>query len=477
MRPLFKPVLGCARWNGSNWEAWAPDYGANGSLSIDKYDRPHISYSYPYSVLIGNVSVPRSDLKYAYWNGQSWQIQTIEYGGKIGTENSLALDSQMRPHIAYRDFGVESGKLKYASWNGSEWQIQVVDNQVDAGKDPSLALDSVDRPCISYAGGDYSLKYASHNGTTWQIQTVETSVVQYSLPNSLALDQDDRPHISYYDNGRSILKYAVWNGSGWQVEIVDASNSPGLSNSLALDNENSPHISYYEGISGDLKYATVDVAMEDWDGDGWANDYDNCPNVPNADQADRDDDGVGDVCDNCPDISNPDQADGDGDGVGDVCQPLAPVADAGLDQTISVADIVQFDAINEDGNGDGFGSYDSDGSITYYGWDIDGDGTDDLTGANPTYQFTAMGTYPVFLTVQDDSGLTAEDQMIVNVVSGCVLSGDLDVDGDVDIDDYRILKQNYGSTIAGNVADIDDDGDVDIDDYRILKQNYGKTCP
>jgi hypothetical protein len=133
---------------------------------------------------------------------------------------------------------------------------------------------------------------------------------------------------------------------------------------------------------------------------------------------DRDGDGIADACDNCPDTPNPAQVDSDGDGVGDACQQYAPVADAGFDQTVSDGDTVQFDALNEDGNSDGHGapeSYDPDGSIVYYGWDVDEDGTDDLTGPNPTHVFPVPGIYTVTLTVQDDSGLLDDDQMVVTV--------------------------------------------------------------
>ncbi len=44
---------------------------------------------------------------------------------------------------------------------------------------------------------------------------------------------------------------------------------------------------------------------DDLDGDGHTNDADNCPLVPNSDQADGDEDQKGDVCDPCPGIANP----------------------------------------------------------------------------------------------------------------------------------------------------------------------------
>ena len=51
--------------------------------------------------------------------------------------------------------------------------------------------------------------------------------------------------------------------------------------------------------------------------------------------------------------------------------------------------------------------------------------------------------------------------------------GDTDSDGDVDIFDYNILIENFGSTTCGNVADLNSDCNVDIFDYNILLQNFG----
>ena len=72
--------------------------------------------------------------------------------------------------------------------------------------------------------------------------------------------------------------------------------------------------------------------VTDTDGDGVADDKDNCPKDKNKDQLDTDGDGKGDVCDgdddgdgvadaadNCPLVENPEQADLDGDTVGDAC--------------------------------------------------------------------------------------------------------------------------------------------------------------
>ncbi|NLF30989.1 MAG: formylglycine-generating enzyme family protein [Planctomycetes bacterium] len=55
--------------------------------------------------------------------------------------------------------------------------------------------------------------------------------------------------------------------------------------------------------------------------------------------------------------------------------------------------------------------------------------------------------------------------------------GDADADADVDLDDFVILKTNFGTTAGATWAmgDFDGDGDVSLDDFVILKNNFGAT--
>jgi len=111
---------------------------------------------------------------------------------------------------------------------------------------------------------------------------------------------------------------------------------------------------------------------------------------------------------------------------------VAPVADAGTDQTAVEQDVVQFD---------GTGSYDPnpDDTLTY-SWDFDdSDGVaEDATGPSPTYTYAAPGTYTVTLTVGDDdltTPLNSTDTMVVTVTANQppVARGDITPDDTVQV--------------------------------------------
>lgn len=60
---------------------------------MDEYDYPHISY----------FDWSNDDLKYAYWDGEGWQLERVDSQWPVGRYTSLALDPAGYPHISYRD--------------------------------------------------------------------------------------------------------------------------------------------------------------------------------------------------------------------------------------------------------------------------------------------------------------------------------------------------------------------------------------
>ncbi len=75
----------------------------------------------------------------------------------------------------------------------------------------------------------------------------------------------------------------------------------------------------HDGVGDVCEQAIKKTALPDGDGDGIADEKDNCINVQNVDQSDRDGDGRGDRCDNCTTLQNADQQDSDHNGIGDTC--------------------------------------------------------------------------------------------------------------------------------------------------------------
>lgn len=174
-----------------------------------------------------------------------WVLETVDSGEIVCRNTSLALDSAGRPHISYYDGANDD--LKYAYYEYSSWQIQTID-EGDVGGSLSLALDEFDQPHVSYYDGtNGDLKYAYYENAGWRIQTVD-SEGDVGWYNSLALDSSGQPHISYYDEDNDYLKYAYYDdadlgsGQGWQIEIVDLTG--GSYSSIRLDAAGCPHISY-----------------------------------------------------------------------------------------------------------------------------------------------------------------------------------------------------------------------------------------
>ena len=149
----------------------------------------------------------------------------------------------------------------------------------------------------------------------------------------------------------------VFNADADGDGIADETdNCPAIANPDQTDTDN-------DGIGDECDPLT------DTDNDGIADDTDNCPAIANPDQTDTDNDGIGDECDpltdtdndgiaddtdNCPAIANPDQTDTDNDGIGDECDPLTDTDNDGIaDDTDNCPAIANPDQTDSDGDGEG----------------------------------------------------------------------------------------------------------------------------
>jgi len=96
----------------------------------------------------------------------------------------------------------------------------------------------------------------------------------------------------------------------------------------------------------------------------------------------------------------------------------------------------------------------------------------DIPGSGDFLDVTGAPVYDGWPTY-GSGGFDLEAVGVLNTASG--VPGDVDGDGDVDLDDFVRLKQNFGLTAGASrdQGDVDGDGDVDLDDFVILKQNFG----
>jgi hypothetical protein len=261
-----------ARWDGGKWVRQTID-----SEPIEFFNFIRIApdgfprISYYHRLVRGEIGEGSYalHLKYASFDGARWYTETVDPRSGTGKFNSLTLDRQGLPNIAYSD--VTSGDLCFTRWDGHQWLFSKPDTSQASegwvGIGSSIEVDNEGNPHIAYVDVAHrSIKYATwtqKNG--WKIEVVD-HLAAHTADNldrtSLKLDSRQRPHISYWDSGPRVLRYATLTDQGWKAETVDSSADVGQYSSLALDSHDEVYISYYDAALGVLRMAHRRTAPE-----------------------------------------------------------------------------------------------------------------------------------------------------------------------------------------------------------------------
>jgi hypothetical protein len=226
-------------------------------IALDPQGNPHICYT-------------PGALKYASFNGKQWSIQEINPGsGNISFTCSVAIAPDGTQHVIWYQYGMPTGglylHLKHAVLRDGVWMARTVDFEGQTGKWNSMIVDAQGIPNISYDSflkGE--LKYAYWNGKNWKASVVDSPERggDGGKGNSVIVNRDGRAQISYVRD--DALLYAWQTATSWKIDTIDHISTNGAwldyRTRQALDPQGNPHIVYEDG--GRVKHAF-------WDGSQW----------------------------------------------------------------------------------------------------------------------------------------------------------------------------------------------------------------
>lgn len=244
---LAAPTMRSQTWT------WTPeDVDNNGkytSIAVDQAGNVHLSY-------VNDEKGTRYAFRPA---GEShWYTMTVDEPGSFANRTTgIAAGPNGNPYLCYTP-----GVVQYAHWDGSEWIKQrIAPNWGTVEYTCQIAVASNGKPYVlwyQYGGTDGStylhIRCASLEDGTWWARTVDFEG-QTGKWNSLALDAEGMPHITYDSFLQGAVKYAVWDGKEWRSSIIESRNTRpgpynrGMGNSLALLSNGEPVVAYYDDES------------------------------------------------------------------------------------------------------------------------------------------------------------------------------------------------------------------------------------
>lgn len=215
-------------------------------IAADDTDNLHIAYAQRRD----------EDLKYATGEYGNWNIETIGSEGSVGGHISFVLDEDGNAYIGHTDWAED--QLLFTSNKQGSWIQEVVESAtfrccsaIDLDQDSNVHMSY-----FSGAGLGYSVK--NEESGVWTSEAIDAIPYTTIWWNSLKMDDQGVPHISYSDMETEQLGYVSnSNGDWFKLELDHYSPSVGDFNSLAIDSNGDIHISYSDWQNKAIKYAVI----------------------------------------------------------------------------------------------------------------------------------------------------------------------------------------------------------------------------
>ncbi len=221
-------------------------------VALDSSGSPHLVYTIP-----GNPATYNSTLRYANRVNGNWNITDI-VEGEISWGNDMTMDLNDKVHIAYTEYIRSSDRFDvvYCTDSNGAWAETVV-GQAD-GPTVSIAADHQGKAYISYSSPPNGvLMLATNSNGSWANKIIDDQSLTLGFYSSIAVDPLGTVHISYVDyNSQGKLKYATNPTGNWTCEYIDTESYINSPTSLAVDSEQRAHITYFDWFHSEVKYAT-----------------------------------------------------------------------------------------------------------------------------------------------------------------------------------------------------------------------------
>ncbi|MGB3479185.1 MAG: T9SS type A sorting domain-containing protein [bacterium] len=274
---LISIVLGFSQvvWNTEVVDSSPGQIGLSISIALENDNLPHIAYT---------LNSDQNFVMYSFKNDTIWEKEVIDsslfggpYWGLPFYGLSLALNQDSDPRLSYYHYDSLNDRTEicFASRDSLGWTHEVLDTIAGTIYSlqmyyTSLNLDTAGLPGIAYSYWNFIdstqvIKYLKYTGMGWDSLIVGDSCPQWNFGPSLSIDDQNQPHIAYYQN--DTLKYVYYNNQtgSWNTLYCKYIVSPGerASLSLVLDSQDYARIAHSDNWW--LTYSW-------WDGSTWHND-------------------------------------------------------------------------------------------------------------------------------------------------------------------------------------------------------------